>query len=100
MSEKKNKKTSVYMKIILNYFQMVSFVKALDVKWPFNTDEYLKSVSVLNSISTSVVDLECLIYQYNLSGEIVHLKAVFSSILPLCLLFIVAFIMIIQLVVC
>lgn len=75
---------------------MVSFIKALDVKWPFNTEEYLKAVSAINSISTSVANFECLVYQYNISGEIVHLKAVFSSILPFCLLITVAIIMIIQ----
>lgn len=75
---------------------MVSFIKSLDVKWPFYTDEYLKSVSFLNSISTSVISIECLVYQYNISGEMVHLKAAFSSILPFCLLCTVILIMSLQ----
>lgn len=85
------------MKILLNYFQMVSFIKSLDIKWPFYVDEYLKSVAFINSISNSIVNIECLTNQYHIAGEIVHLKAVFSAILPICLLFLVLVIMFFQL---
>ena len=87
---------SVYMKILLNYFQMVSFIKSLDVKWPFYADEYLKSVAFINSVSSSIVSIDCLVNQYDIEGEIIHLKAAFSSFLPFFLLFIVLVIMIFQ----
>ena len=86
------------MKILLNYFQMVSFIKSLDIKWPFYVDEYLKSVAFINSVSTSILSIDCLVNQYNIAGEIVHLKAAFSSILPWCLLFLVILIMLVQLI--
>lgn len=94
--KKKNHQISVYLKIMLNYLQMVSFIKSLNVKWPFYADNYLNSMSFLNSVSTSFVNVECLVYQYNINGEILHLKAVFSSLLPFCLFFIVILIMIFQ----
>ena len=84
------------MKILLNYFQMISFIKALEIKWPFYTDEYLKSFAFINSVSSSVVSIDCLVNQYDIAGEIVHLKAAFSSILPFCLLFIVILILLLQ----
>ena len=95
--KKKNKKISVYMKILLNYFQMISFIKSLDVKWPFFVEEYLKSAAFISSVSTSILSIDCLVDQYGIAGEIIHLKAAFSSILPFCLLFLVLLIMFFQL---
>lgn len=77
------KELSIYLKIILNYLQMIGFIRSLNIKWPFYADNYVKSLSFFSDISSNVFSIDCLIFQYDIQGNTLHLKAIFSSFLLL-----------------
>lgn len=92
--EKNQKIMSVYLKIILNYFQMISFIKTLNVKWPLYVESYMKSSAFANVLSSNIFSIDCLVSQYEIKGDIVHLKAVFNALIPFFLLIIVTIILV------
>ena len=58
---------SIYMKILLNYLQMLTIVQSFDLKWPFYVKNYLNFfASVGGGISPQVISVDCLLNDYNI----------------------------------
>ena len=70
------KSLSIYLKIWINYSQMISIIYNLNLKWPYYVGNYLNVNGNLGSISTQILSLDCLISDYKLNIRAIYLKAV------------------------
>lgn len=76
------KSLSIYMKILLNYLQMITIVQNFEFKWPFYVRDYFNFFSTVGGgLSTQVVSIDCLINDYNL-----NIVALYGQTLILCVL--------------
>ena len=79
---------SAYLKIFLNYLQLVSISNSLDLKWSDLLIGYFNGNLLLSGSVLKVFSLECLFPKQN----IVYLNALIMSVFPLALfLFIIVF---------
>ena len=53
------KGVSVYLKILLNYLQMISIIESLQLKWPIYVQNYLNVYANIGGVSTEVLSLDC-----------------------------------------
>jgi len=94
----------VCFKILLNYMQMIGIVASFDMKWPYYTRGYFAAQSGMGSFSTQLFSLDCLakrlffiilrnvkcaiIYLgYSIEVQVVYIKVLFASLMPLGILF-------------
>lgn len=74
-------KISINLKILINYFQMISLIYSLELKWPFYLNEYLKTTSRGLGISTQF-PIDCLFSFNNTGDEFLHTKTILKASLP------------------
>ena len=75
-------KVSVYLKVLLNYSQMVSIITNGNFKWPYYIQSYLYISSILSSVSTDAFSIDCLLYDLQINESPIHIKALIFVILP------------------
>ena len=73
---------SVYLKIFLNYLQMISIIESLDLKWPFYVRNYLDIYSNIGGVSTQLISFECLLQDYDINTESIYVQTLITLILP------------------
>lgn len=78
---------SNYLKILINYFQMISIIQSFNIKWPFATKQFLESSSSVPTIYSRVFSIDCLISDYEISIEPIYLKTLIANILPFMIIF-------------
>ena len=82
-AEQKKKTLSIYLKILLNYLQMLSIMQAFELKWPFYVRNYLNFFSsVGGGISAQAISVDCLLEDYHLDIVSLYAQTVVISILP------------------
>jgi hypothetical protein len=57
--------SSVYARIITNYFQVILVVRNLDIQWPARIEALLNSISFVSSASEDLLQINCLIESDN-----------------------------------
>ena len=79
----KNKNMSIYLKILLNYLQMISIMQGFQLKWPFYVRNYLNFFSsVGGGISAQAISVDCLMEDYQLDVVALYAQTLVISILP------------------
>ena len=82
-AEIKKKTLSIYLKILLNYLQMLSIMQSFELKWPFYVRNYLNFFSsVGGGISAQAISVDCLLEDYDLDIVSLYAQTVVISILP------------------
>ena len=76
------KEISVYLKILLNYLQMISIIQSLELKWPFYVSNYLNIYSNLGGVSTQIISFDCLLQDSNIEIESIYIQTILAIILP------------------
>jgi len=76
----------IYVKILMNYIQMVVIAAALDLKWPEFVEAFLSTQDMVGGIADQIFSVDCLL-QDVYSGKIVFIKVAITCILPILLLF-------------
>lgn len=51
--------TSIYMKILMNHFQLVLLVSSFNFQWPSQLEVFFASTSPVSEASTQVVSVDC-----------------------------------------
>lgn len=78
-----HKKTvSIYLKILLNYIQLISIIQSMEMKWPYYAKEYFGAYSNFGSVSTQTISFECLLHHYAIDIQPIYFETFFSIILP------------------
>lgn len=78
---------SIYLKIFLNYAQLLALVQNLNLKWPPYVLNYLKTTGSIGTVSTQLFSLDCLIYDFNLNISAIYLKTLSTMLIYLGFLF-------------
>ena len=73
---------SVFLKGILNYSQTVSIITSINYTWPFYIKSYFEIASILGSISSKAFSVDCLLHDFQINEEAIHIKALIFVILP------------------
>ena len=80
---------SIYMKILLNYFQSMSIIQSLELKWPTIIKDNLNNVSTAGNFSQGI-SFQCNLYNFDIQLQEIYFKTVFLSILPFFLVLIMS----------
>ena len=75
------KSLSIYIKIWINYSQMILIIQNINLKWPYYVGNYMKVNGNMGNISTQILSLDCLISDYNLNINAVYLKSITTIII-------------------
>ena len=75
------KSLSIYIKIFINYAQMVSIIHSLELKWPYYVANYLKITGNVGTISSELLSLDCLIYDYEINMSPIYLIALMNILI-------------------
>lgn len=83
---------SIYLKILMNYFQIIAVIHSIDLRWPFYADDFLKANSQIATMTNEVLSFDCVLYDYEIKEDPIHAKALIGFMLPIILFFIISFI--------
>ena len=81
ISLKSGKSLSIFIKIFINYAQMVSIIHSLELKWPYYVTTYMKVTGNIGTISSEFLSLDCLITDYNIDLNPIYLKALINVVI-------------------
>ena len=79
---------SIYLKLFLNYLQMVSIIQSLELNWPFYVRNYLNLYSNIGGVSTQIISFDCLLQNYKIKIEPVYIQTLLTLFLPFGIFFI------------
>ena len=51
--------TSIYMKILMNHFQLILLVSSFNFKWPEQLEVFFKQTAPVSEASTQVISIDC-----------------------------------------
>lgn len=92
-----NLNTSINMKILMNYVQMIAIVSNFNFNWPFYVSDYLNFfANVGGGISSQVISFDCILFQYNIKYEALYVQTLFVSVLPFVICFFSGLVLIIN----
>lgn len=82
---------SIYIKIFINYLQLVSIVSTLDLDWPDQVKTIFSIQNSANSVSEQIVSFDCLLQISQPVADIYYIKLIIMSLLPLLVVIISVF---------
>ena len=77
--------SSIYFKILLNYFQSISIINNFDLKWPYYAKGYVRSFSSAGSFSSDAFSFDCFLYDHEIKTSEIIFKTIFFSLFPIIL---------------
>ena len=84
--QKKNVQ-SVYLKLLMNHFQLLSLTSSFNLNWPGSVDEFFTASQPVAEVSTQILSFDWLIDQRQNGGhnliDIYYLKMIMYAILPI-----------------
>jgi hypothetical protein len=81
---------SIYMKIFVNYLQLVTVTAAFDLAWPLDISSMLSAQESAGNVSEQVFSLDCYRSSQDSQQQTVFLKLVIVSCIPLLILLVSA----------
>lgn len=78
---------SVYIKILINYSQMIGIIQNLNLEWPFYITDFFKILTSFGFISTQILTLDCFFNNNLFSLSRIYLNGLSSVLLYIALLF-------------
>ena len=78
------KKIQIYLKIIINYLQVLSIINSYEMKWPSNVSIFMKYYSSF-SMTSSFMSLDCIFYEYNINFEPLYIETMIIIATPFCI---------------
>lgn len=82
---------AIYLKIFLNYLQMISIIRTFDLKWPSYVNNYLNIFSFFGGVSSDIISVDCLLYAYNKMLKNIYINTLFMISFPFALIFLSGF---------
>jgi hypothetical protein len=56
-----NKFFSIYLKLLMNYIQVVSVISSMDLKWPIYARSFTEAQSNVGNAPSHIISIECLL---------------------------------------
>lgn len=72
------KSISIYIKILINYSQMVGVIKDLQLKWPYYVFSFFNVIMNFGFISTGIVNIDCFVSDLQINTPIIYNKVLFT----------------------
>eukprot|EP00347_Sterkiella_histriomuscorum_P008851 403343497 len=82
----KQKVTTVYMRILTNYFQILTLAQSYDLSWEDNMKKFLESISFVAKTSELIISQDCFIRDTVDNMHPLFVKMIIATILPLCVI--------------
>eukprot|EP00347_Sterkiella_histriomuscorum_P017693 403348360 len=79
----KQKMTTVYMRILTNYFQILTLAQSYDLSWDDNLKKFLESISFIAKSSEIILSVDCFVRDNGISIHPVFIKMVIACIFPI-----------------
>lgn len=79
--------SSIYLKILLNFLQLIAIVQNLGIKWPFYSRNYFNFFENFGSVSTQAISLDCILNDFEFKIESLYAQTIFGLSLPLLTMF-------------
>jgi hypothetical protein len=77
---------SIYMKILLNHFQLVSISALFNLEWPREVLTFLQGQEGIGVVADQILSIDCLLIGYtnhNYTEDIYYTKLVINALLPI-----------------
>lgn len=82
------KGASIYLKILLNYLQMIAIVQNMELKWPFYVKDYLNVYSnVGGSVSSNILSFDCFLQDFDIDTEPIYIQTALTTSIPFIMIF-------------
>lgn len=72
------KSISIYIKILINYSQMVGIIRDLQLKWPYYVDNFFNFTMSFGFISTGIMNFDCFVSDLEIKTATIYIKMLFS----------------------
>lgn len=82
------KGASIFLKIFLNYLQMISIIQSLELKWPFYVRNYMNVYSNIGGVSTQLLSFDCLLQDYEITTKTIYVQTIIALIIPVIIMII------------
>lgn len=80
-----NSELAIYVKILMNYTQMMIIAASLNMRWPSYTSSFLNAQIMVGNAAEQVFSVDCLL-QKVYSEQLLFVKVTITSILPVALM--------------
>ena len=80
LSENRMHKT-IFLKMMINYLQIISLVKDVNLSWPFDVRSFFEAQSKIGDASNQILSFDCLLSNY--TTDIVYMKMLIVFFLPM-----------------
>lgn len=81
------KGASIYLKILMNYLQIIAIIQSIDLRWPYYAKDFLKANSQITNFTNELLSFDCIIYDYDIQQQPIHIKALIGVMLPIIMFF-------------
>lgn len=82
----KQKLTTVYMRILTNYFQILTLAQSYDLSWEYSLKQFLQYISIIAQASEFVVSQDCFYRDTSSAIHPQYLKMILAFALPVILI--------------
>lgn len=72
------KSLSIYIKILINYSQMIGVIKDLQLKWPYYVFSFFNVIMNFGFISTGIVNIDCFVSDLQINTPTIYIKVLFT----------------------
>ena len=76
------KKIQILFKMVLTHMQFTSIINVYKMKWPYDVNLFLSSISGVFMTSSGVISLKCIVDGYSINIHPLYLETLFVSLLP------------------
>ena len=88
-SRETRKKLQIYIKILINYLQIISIINYFQMNWPYNVSIFLNNFSGF-SMASGVISLSCILFSYEINVETIYIETMALLMIPV-LIYIITF---------
>lgn len=75
--------TTVYMRILTNYFQILTLAQSYDLSWDDNLKKFLEYISFIAKSSEIILSVDCFVRDNGIKTHPVFIKLIIACIFPL-----------------
>lgn len=82
----KQKYTTVYMRILTNYFQILTLTQSFNLSWDDNLKQFLQAISFIAESSSIILSVDCFIRNKGVSMHPAFAKLIVACVFPLAMI--------------
>lgn len=83
----KNNRKALFMKLLINYFQILALSKEVDLNWSTTVRGFFEAQSKVGDPSNQIFSFDCLLKATSFETDLIYLKLILIFFLPFMLIF-------------